>query len=75
MASADKHHDDPDNNENHIGRKIVLTSRTIHQAFDLELGDKVSITMAWTEAIISNNSSLLLIYLPNKLWEPFMKLR
>jgi DNA-binding MarR family transcriptional regulator len=46
MASADKHHDDPDNNENHIGRKIVLTSRTIHQAFDLELGDIVGITMA-----------------------------
>jgi hypothetical protein len=34
-----------------------------------------SVGMSWIEACISNNSSLLLIYLPNKLWEPFTKLR
>src|SRR5918911_644435 len=34
------------NDEDHIGRKIVLTSRTIQHAFDLELRDKVGITMA-----------------------------
>jgi MarR family transcriptional regulator for hemolysin len=33
-------------NENHISRKIVLTSRTIQYAFDLELRDKVGLTMA-----------------------------
>ena len=33
-------------NENHISRRIVLTSRTIQHAFDLELRDKVGITMA-----------------------------
>jgi len=32
--------------ENHIGRKIILTSKTIQHAFDLELRDKVGITMA-----------------------------
>jgi MarR family transcriptional regulator for hemolysin len=34
------------NDEDHIGRKIVLTSRTIQHAFDFELRDKVGITMA-----------------------------
>ena len=44
ISSYNKHHDL--NYENHIGRKIVLTSRTIQHAFDLELRDKVGITMA-----------------------------
>ncbi len=34
------------NNENNIGRKIILVSKTIQHAFDLELHDKVGITMA-----------------------------
>jgi MarR family transcriptional regulator, transcriptional regulator for hemolysin len=34
------------NYENHISRKIVLASRTIQHAFDLELRDKVGVTMA-----------------------------
>jgi MarR family transcriptional regulator for hemolysin len=32
--------------ENHIGRKIILTSKTIQHAFDLELRHKVDVTMA-----------------------------
>jgi MarR family transcriptional regulator for hemolysin len=34
------------NDDNHIGRKIVLASKTIQHAFDLELRDKIGITMA-----------------------------
>ena len=37
--------------ENHIGRKIILASKTIQHAFDLELHDKVGITMAQWRAI------------------------
>ncbi len=39
------------NNENNIGRKIILVSKTIQHAFDLELHDKVGITMAQWRAI------------------------
>jgi MarR family transcriptional regulator for hemolysin len=38
-------------NENHIGRKIILASKTIQHAFDLELRDKVGITLAQWRAI------------------------
>jgi MarR family transcriptional regulator for hemolysin len=38
-------------NENNIGRKIILVSKTIQHAFDLELHDKVGITMAQWRAI------------------------
>jgi MarR family transcriptional regulator, transcriptional regulator for hemolysin len=55
MISSNNKYYDP-NNENHIGRKIVLTSRTIQNAFDLELRDKVGITMAqWR--VINNLTS------------------
>jgi MarR family transcriptional regulator, transcriptional regulator for hemolysin len=55
MISSNNKYYDP-NNENHIGRKIVLTSRTIQHAFDLELRDKVGITMAqWR--VINNLTS------------------
>jgi MarR family transcriptional regulator, transcriptional regulator for hemolysin len=55
MISSINKHDDP-NNEDHIGREIVLTSRTIQHAFDLELRDKVGITMAqWR--VINNLTS------------------
>jgi len=39
------------NNENNIGRKIIQVSKTIQHAFDLELHDKVGITMAQWRAI------------------------
>jgi len=39
------------NNENNISRKIILVSKTIQHAFDLELHDKVGITMAQWRAI------------------------
>jgi MarR family transcriptional regulator for hemolysin len=38
-------------NENNIGHKIILVSKTIQNAFDLELHDKVGITMAQWRAI------------------------
>ena len=38
-------------NENHIGRKIILASKTIQHAFDLELRDKAGITLAQWRAI------------------------
>lgn len=38
-------------NENHIGRKIILASKTIQHAFDLELRNKVGITLAQWRAI------------------------
>jgi MarR family transcriptional regulator for hemolysin len=50
MISNKNKHDEL-NTENHIGRKIILTSRTIQHAFDLELRDKVGITMAQWRAI------------------------
>ena len=46
IFEKNKKSDVNDNDEDHIGRKIVLTSRTIQHAFDLELRDKVGITMA-----------------------------
>jgi MarR family transcriptional regulator for hemolysin len=38
-------------NENNIGRKIILVSKSIQHAFDLELHDKVGVTMAQWRAI------------------------
>ena len=38
-------------NENNIGRKIILVSKTIQHAFDLELRDKVGITGAQWRAL------------------------
>src|SRR5919202_5060148 len=46
IFEKNKKSDVNDNDEDHIGRKIVLTSRTIQHAFDLELRDKVGVTMA-----------------------------
>ena len=46
IFEKNKKSDVNDNDEDHIGRKIVLTSRTIQHAFDFELRDKVGITMA-----------------------------
>ena len=46
IFEKNKKSDVNDNDEDHIGRKIVLTARTIQHAFDLELRDKVGITMA-----------------------------
>jgi MarR family transcriptional regulator for hemolysin len=37
--------------ENSIGRKIVLASKTVQQAFDLELQDKVDVTLAQWRAL------------------------
>ena len=39
------------NSENHIGHKIIQVSKTIQHAFDLELRNKVGITMAQWRAI------------------------
>lgn len=39
------------NSENHIGHKIIQASKTIQYAFDLELLNKVGITMAQWRAI------------------------
>ena len=46
IFEKNKKSDVNDNDEDHIGRKIFLTSRTIQHAFDLELRDKVGVTMA-----------------------------
>ena len=44
MSRSNKNNDL--NDDNHIGRKIVLVSKTIQHAFDLELRNKIGITMA-----------------------------